>query len=254
MHPPRQILPLWKYDGNVDDSNKWKFVNKLREKLRTRTTRFLSDTTVSVSSTEHHNGPFPPDGSQLIFEKVMAHPEGVNEMLAFARSEYSDENILFWSAATNWKTDCAGLHGAIKDASLLERAVQIIDTYLCESAESLVNLPSGLQTHFKLPARKGRYEIVPSIFDAPLADMFKLIRVNTFSRFRRGPAAAALAAAQPLLAVEDAAEEEVQAEEAPARIQKALKRMGAEWKELTAAQRAELLRPTLPGPKPLECP
>jgi hypothetical protein len=51
---------------------------------------------------------------------------------------------------------------------------QIIDTFLCKTAESLVNLPASMLSQFAEPSATGGYEYSATIFDAASTEIHSM--------------------------------------------------------------------------------
>ena len=55
-----------------------------------------------------------------------------------------------------------------------ELAAQIIDTFLCETAESLVNLPANMLKRFAKPSSSGQYEYGEKFFDEASEEIYSM--------------------------------------------------------------------------------
>jgi len=80
---------------------------------------------------------------------------------------------------------------------------QIIDTFLCKTAESLVNLPASLLSQFAEPSATGGYKYSATIFDAASTEIYSMIQRDTFERFTLSDGAEELVWNLPMLAVGD---------------------------------------------------
>lgn len=134
----------------------------------------------------------------LDFHQVLAHAAGLQAILAFAASEYSDENVLFYIAVLRWRKECSG-PGAVESPELRKQAAGIIDSYLCAAATRPVNLPSKVTAGFTQASSEHAYEFRGDMFELAEAEIVKLIRIDTFERFRLSDAAATLALEHPEL-------------------------------------------------------
>jgi len=167
--------------------------------------------------------------AELEFDQVMGHSKGVQFMTAFAASEYSDENLLFWTAVRDYKRDT--LDGC-PSTQLQAAGATIIDTYLCASAEKQVNISSKYLDAFSKPAAEGQYEFTASTFDSAAGIVYKMIQQDTFGRFKLSNQAEDLIDLEPLLAVAD-----VTAPFSSASVQRMLKEHLSAAQELTGCER-----------------
>ncbi len=138
---------------------------------------------------------------ELDFEKVMFDEVGVERMIAFAAKEFAEENLLFWAAIQKFAA-------AVEAGADLEgEGAKIIDSFLCPSAETLVNLPSAMLSTFPKPSSQGAYEYKAGMFGdkttGAAGEIYKLVRNDTFSRFKLSDDAESLLASRPHLADDD---------------------------------------------------
>ncbi|XP_077588900.1 regulator of G-protein signaling 14-like isoform X3 [Stigmatopora nigra] len=113
----------------------------------------------------------------LSFEKLLEDPSGVNYFTAFLKSEVSEENILFWQACEEFKK--------IPDTSLEQlRATSrsIYETYLRESAPHSINIDDTAKKE-----EKDLEEPTPDMFNKAQAQIFKLMKMDSYRRFVRSP-------------------------------------------------------------------
>ncbi|KAM9741673.1 regulator of G-protein signaling 14 isoform 2-T3 [Menidia menidia] len=111
------------------------------------------------------------------FENLLQDPCGVNYFTAFLKSEVSAENILFWQACEKFKK----IPGTSLD-KLKTAARSIYDTYLCDSAPYSVNIDDTAKTeesHLEQPT--------PDMFNKAQAQIFKLMKMDSYRRFVRSP-------------------------------------------------------------------
>jgi hypothetical protein len=179
---------------------------------------------------------------ELNLDSVLRDVSGMDKLLNFAKLEYSDENLLFWRDARSYR--------AAPDQS---SGAAVIDTYLCASAELMVNLPAEIAKPFKSSSSVGQYAYTAELFDTAVAEIYAMIKRDTFSRFKLSDAAEELLQLNPGLA-ESYDEEEEDAEMAATRMKRrssisadanddgraglsAIKDIIKEWKVLVGCER-----------------
>ncbi|KAK2849217.1 hypothetical protein Q5P01_009051 [Channa striata] len=111
------------------------------------------------------------------FEKLLEDPSGVRYFTAFLKSEVSAENILFWQACEKFRK--------IPPTSLAElkaAAQSIFNTYLSDSAPYSVNIDDTAKTE-----EKDLEQPTPSMFNKAQAQIFKLMKMDSYRRFVRSP-------------------------------------------------------------------
>ncbi|KAM9850296.1 regulator of G-protein signaling 14-like isoform 2-T2 [Aulostomus maculatus] len=111
------------------------------------------------------------------FEKLLEDPCGVSYFTAFLRSEVSAENILFWQACEKFRKIQATSLDELKAA-----ARSIYDSYLSESSPFPINIDDSAKTEEKdleLPT--------PEMFSKAQAQIFKLMKMDSYRRFVRSP-------------------------------------------------------------------
>ena len=142
--------------------------------------------------------------SDLDFGTMMKSTVGRKKLLAYARSEFSDENLLFWADVQSYKSADA--------ASVAALGAAIIDKYICAGGQMEVNLSSEARQPFRT---QGGYDYAPNLFDEAEREIIEMLKKDTFSRcaekdsnWRRLPAASSslllhlsLSAASPPLAL-----------------------------------------------------
>ncbi|XP_077434355.1 regulator of G-protein signaling 14 isoform X2 [Vanacampus margaritifer] len=111
------------------------------------------------------------------FEKLLEDPSGVNFFTAFLKSEVSAENILFWQACEKFKKIPATSLDELKI-----RARAIYETYLSESAPHSINIDDTAKKDEKDLAQP-----TPDMFNKAQAQIFKLMKMDSYRRFVRSP-------------------------------------------------------------------
>ncbi|XP_028272517.1 regulator of G-protein signaling 14 isoform X3 [Parambassis ranga] len=111
------------------------------------------------------------------FEKLLEDPSGVRYFTAFLRSEVSAENILFWQACEKFKKIPSSSLDELKAA-----ASSIYNTYLSDSAPYSVNIDDTARTEEKDLQRP-----TPDMFNRAQAQIFKLMKMDSYRRFVRSP-------------------------------------------------------------------
>ncbi|XP_073343780.1 regulator of G-protein signaling 14-like isoform X2 [Pagrus major] len=111
------------------------------------------------------------------FEKLLADPNGVQHFTSFLKSEVSAENILFWQACEKFRKIPATSLDELKAA-----ARSIYDTYLSESAPYSVNIDDTAKTE-----EKDLEQPTPDMFNKAQAQIFKLMKMDSYRRFVRSP-------------------------------------------------------------------
>jgi hypothetical protein len=93
----------------------------------------------------------------------------------FLKKELADENIQFWVAVNNFKSDVS--NAAAKD---------LYDKYISESAELQVNVPGKMRKQVnKLVA--GEAAVGADIFEGCQTEIYKLMVRDNFARFKKTP-------------------------------------------------------------------
>ncbi|XP_030253236.1 regulator of G-protein signaling 14 isoform X1 [Sparus aurata] len=111
------------------------------------------------------------------FEKLLADPYGVQHFTSFLKSEVSAENILFWQACEKFRKIPATSLDELKAA-----ARSIYDTYLSDSAPYSVNIDDTAKTE-----EKDLEQPTPDMFNKAQAQIFKLMKMDSYRRFVRSP-------------------------------------------------------------------
>ncbi|XP_070693255.1 regulator of G-protein signaling 14-like [Pempheris klunzingeri] len=111
------------------------------------------------------------------FEKLLEDPYGVHQFTAFLRSEVSAENILFWQACEKFRKIPVTSLDELKAA-----ARSIYGTYLSESAPYSVNIDDTAKTE-----EKDLEQPTPDMFNKAQAQIFKLMKMDSYRRFVRSP-------------------------------------------------------------------
>lgn len=126
--------------------------------------------------------------ASLDFDDTMASREGRQKMLAFAKREHSEENMLFFIDIQKYKT-------ASEDARS-EVGEEIVQTYLAKSAKVPLNLPSNVMVRFVgdpiKGERTGNYTYSADLFDPAESEIRLLLLKDTFTRFKRSEEASQL--------------------------------------------------------------
>ena len=126
----------------------------------------------------------------LDFNGVMASGAGQKAMLAFAKSEHSEENMEFWLEIQRFN------ELEDKDARK-EFADTIIERHLQKDAPKLVNIPAKMIHKFTgdpiQGETKGSFSYDdPDLFTEAEGEIFTLLRKDTFKRFQASKEAIAL--------------------------------------------------------------
>ncbi|XP_029021647.1 regulator of G-protein signaling 14 isoform X2 [Betta splendens] len=111
------------------------------------------------------------------FEKLLEDPCGVSYFTAFLKSEVSDENILFWQDCEKFRKIPAESSDKLKAA-----AQTIYNTYLSDSAPYSVNIDDTAKTE-----KKDLEKPTPDMFNKAQAQIFKLMKMDSYRRFVRSP-------------------------------------------------------------------
>ncbi|XP_054890706.1 regulator of G-protein signaling 14 isoform X2 [Poeciliopsis prolifica] len=111
------------------------------------------------------------------FEKLLEDPHGVCYFTAFLKSEVSAENILFWQECEKFRKIPATSLDQLKAA-----ARSIYDTYLSNSAPYSVNIDDTAKTE-----EKDLEQPTPDMFNKSQAQIFKLMKMDSYRRFVRSP-------------------------------------------------------------------
>ncbi|KAM6923667.1 regulator of G-protein signaling 14 isoform 2-T2 [Xenentodon cancila] len=111
------------------------------------------------------------------FEKLLEDPSGVSYFTAFLKSEVSAENILFWQVCEKFRKIPATSMDKLK-----ANARSIYNTYLSDSAPYCVNIDDTAKID-ELDLERPR----PDMFDKAQAQIFKLMKMDSYRRFVRSP-------------------------------------------------------------------
>ncbi|XP_059202731.1 regulator of G-protein signaling 14 [Centropristis striata] len=111
------------------------------------------------------------------FEKLLEDPVGVRQFTAFLMSEVSAENILFWQACEKFRKIPGSSLEELKAA-----ARSIYNSYLSESAPYSVNIDDTAKTE-----EKDLEQPTPDMFNKAQAQIFKLMKMDSYRRFVRSP-------------------------------------------------------------------
>ncbi|CAG06292.1 unnamed protein product, partial [Tetraodon nigroviridis] len=111
------------------------------------------------------------------FEKLLEDPCGIYHFTAFLNSEVSAENILFWQACEKFKKIPAASVDELKG-----EARAIYSVYLSEDAPYPVNIDDTAKTE-----EKDLEEPTPDMFNKAQAQIFKLMKMDSYRRFVRSP-------------------------------------------------------------------
>ncbi|XP_061901925.1 regulator of G-protein signaling 14 isoform X1 [Entelurus aequoreus] len=107
------------------------------------------------------------------FEKLLEDPCGVSYFTAFLRSEVSVENILFWQSCEKFRKISATSLEELK-----AEARSIYEMYLSEKAPHSVNIDDTARTD-----KKDLEQPTPEMFDKAQAQIFKLMKMDSYRRF-----------------------------------------------------------------------
>ncbi|KAK9518005.1 hypothetical protein VZT92_023334 [Zoarces viviparus] len=116
-------------------------------------------------------------GWAVSFEKLLEDPYGVRQFTSFLMSEVSAENILFWQACEKFRKIKASALDELKTA-----ARSIYNTYLSDSAPYSVNIDDTAKTE-----EKDLQQPTPDMFNKAQAQIFKLMKMDSYRRFVRSP-------------------------------------------------------------------
>lgn len=107
-------------------------------------------------------------------------------MVAFAKSEYSEENLLFFEAVKVYRRTFLRRGQAVltdvDEQAMRARASEIIDTFLRLGAPSALNLPANLLADFRSGVPPAG--VSAQSFDACVRVIFRAIEQDTFQRFQ----------------------------------------------------------------------
>ncbi|XP_047210087.1 regulator of G-protein signaling 14 isoform X1 [Girardinichthys multiradiatus] len=111
------------------------------------------------------------------FEKLLEDPCGVAYFTAFLKSEVSAENILFWQECEKFRKIPATSLDQLKAV-----ARSIYNTYVSDSAPYCVNIDDTAKTE-----EKDLEQPTPDMFNKAQAQIFKLMKMDSYRRFVRSP-------------------------------------------------------------------
>ncbi|XP_029588789.1 regulator of G-protein signaling 14 isoform X3 [Salmo trutta] len=113
----------------------------------------------------------------VCFEKLLEDPTGICYFTAFLRSEVSAENILFYQACEKFRKIPPS-----RMKEFAEEARSIFQTYLSDHAPYSVNIDDTARVEEK-DLQKPKVEM----FDKAQAQIFKLMKMDSYRRFVRSP-------------------------------------------------------------------
>ncbi|KAL5483793.1 hypothetical protein EMCRGX_G020208 [Ephydatia muelleri] len=105
------------------------------------------------------------------FESLMANPEGIILFEEFLKTEYSDENILFWKACERYSK--------LPREKLQAEADKIYQEFLCEKSPKLVNLDHHTMTSVVASIREANQ----NTFKKAQNSIFMLMGSDSYKRF-----------------------------------------------------------------------
>ncbi|XP_055015155.1 regulator of G-protein signaling 14 isoform X2 [Boleophthalmus pectinirostris] len=111
------------------------------------------------------------------FENLLEDPCGVRYFTDFLMSEVSAENILFWQACEKFKKIPATSLNELKTT-----ARSMYNMYLSESAPYSVNIDDTARVE-----EQDLEQPVPDMFNQAQAQIFKLMKMDSYRRFVRSP-------------------------------------------------------------------
>ncbi|XP_042349718.1 regulator of G-protein signaling 14 isoform X2 [Plectropomus leopardus] len=111
------------------------------------------------------------------FEKLLEDPCGVRHFTTFLMSEVSAENILFWQACEKFRKIPAS---SLEELKAVARS--IYESYLSDNAPYSVNIDDTAKTE-----EKDLEQPTPDMFNKAQAQIFKLMKMDSYRRFVRSP-------------------------------------------------------------------
>lgn len=108
------------------------------------------------------------------FESLLEDNEGLKAFAAFLRSEYSGENLYFWSACKRYSL-------TEKEIDRIILAKEIYEKHLSSGATEPVNVDSAARNITEINLRSGNKEM----FAAVQKQVFNLMKFDSYSRFIR---------------------------------------------------------------------
>ncbi|XP_076839706.1 regulator of G-protein signaling 19 isoform X1 [Brachyhypopomus gauderio] len=110
------------------------------------------------------------------FDKLMKNPAGRNVFREFLRTEYSEENMLFWLA-------CEDLKKEISKSAIEEKARMIYEDYISILSPKEVSLDSRVREVIN----KKMQEPTPHTFDDAQLQIYTLMHRDSYPRFLNSP-------------------------------------------------------------------
>ncbi|KAG1685478.1 Regulator of G-protein signaling loco [Nymphon striatum] len=150
------------------------------DRISTETTTSIQGTsnTENMSSrcssvTDHEQGGIGRVTSWSIgFEKLLDDPAGMHTFAEFLKSEFSQENILFWVASERYKL--------LKDANQMKtRAKEIYEKHLGLGASEPVNVDS----HARQEVQENLENPTTELFSLAQKQIFDLMKLDSYPRF-----------------------------------------------------------------------
>ncbi|KAM8805524.1 RGS18 protein, partial [Eudromia elegans] len=108
------------------------------------------------------------------FDKLLSQKDGLDAFTKFLKTEFSEENIEFWTACEEYKKSKT-------TQELLPKAKTIYETFIQKDAPKEVNL----DFHTKEVTRQSIQQPILTTFDAAQSTVYKLMEQDSYPRFLR---------------------------------------------------------------------
>ena len=136
-------------------------------------------------------------GDVLDFHKVLKHPEALAALLAFAESECSEENLLFYSRAERFRV--VAKESGVRGQAMTAEARALVEEFLLPQSPYALNLPAEvlkMYTKGVTPnlvfAESTSIPVTADMFDQAIDVIYHTIKDDTFARFKQAPEADSL--------------------------------------------------------------
>ena len=133
----------------------------------------------------------------------MRDSAGRQELIAHAKGEHSEENLLFYEGAQRFRSSFLRVDkGDVEEeerSRMRERAASLVDQFLADEADYALNLPSHQLAMYRSGLKK-EIEVKPNMFDGISRTLYRIIEQDTFARFKVTVAAKDLLTKIPKLA------------------------------------------------------
>jgi len=122
------------------------------------------------------------DRSTLTFAQVTQEQDAQEAFRSYNSKQYTEENMLFYQAATKWTQEAAACNGALSE-EMRVRAKQIYTGFICTGAEQEVNISGSVRRQLASVFEAPQLILTGREFDRSLEEVARLIKTHSLPRF-----------------------------------------------------------------------